>query len=366
MAKVRQMDQPEDLEKLGLEPGKVHAWEDGRRANSVAGVSEVWYFDANLDDGSKAVFYAHPRSSLKIAEDGDNPDVGVMITAPDGSHHGVPVTMYPAEECSFGTEKCDIQVGPHTFVGDFADYDIHIEPIDGVGLDLHFHALVEPFRQGGTGIIALGDDEEFFYTDVPVVRNEVTGTLTYDGKTVEVTGLGYHDHQWFNINPMVAWHHWLWGRMYTENYTVYIYDFVASEQFGFTPVPFFGVQDNRTGKTVFETDGTFTRETTLSHDDTLDRDFPKVSDYVFTNADGAKVELRTEWLQQLEARNNYELADPATKKALDVMGAKPVYGRYFANGKVTFIDADGESVTESGEMIYEYPYNGTPDPAAQV
>jgi hypothetical protein len=50
----------------------------------------------------------------------------------------------------------------------------------------------------------------------------VTGTLTYAGKTVGVTGLGYHDHQWCNINPMVAWHHWLWGRMYTERYTIYI------------------------------------------------------------------------------------------------------------------------------------------------
>lgn len=300
MAKVRQMNQPEDLQKLGLEADTVHAWEDGRRADSVAGVSEVWYFDASLDDGSKAVFYAHPRSSVHIAEDGDNPDVGVMITAPDGTQYGVPVTPYSVEESYFGTDKCDIKVGPHTFVGDFDDYDIHIEPIDGVGLDLHFHALVEPFRQGNTGIIALGDDEEYFYTDVPVARNQVTGTLTYNGKTVDVTGLGYHDHQWFNINPMVAWHHWLWGRMYTDNYTVYIYDFVASKQFGFTPVPFFGIQDNNTGKTVFQTDGTFTRETELSRNEELDRDFPTISDYHFTNSDGSSVELRTEWLQQLE------------------------------------------------------------------
>lgn len=366
MADARVMDRPEDFKKLGIDPDRVAPWEDGRRADPVAGNAEVWYFDAVLDDGSKAVIYTHPRTAGKLAEDGDNPDVGIIITSPDGKNFGKPLSFYPADDSSFGTDKCDIRVGPHTFVGDFKDYDIHVEPIEGVGADLHFHAEVEPFRQGGSGIIALGDDDEYFYTDLPVVRSAVTGELTYDGRTVQVTGLGYHDHQWFNINPMLAWHHWLWGRMYTEHYTVYIYDFVASERFGFTPVPFFGVQSNQTGRTIFATDGGFTRTTRLERDETLDRDFPKVSEYVFTNKDGQSVQFRTEWAQQLEARDSYVLADPRTREALDGFGAHPIYSRYFSHGSVTLTGPDGRPVTETGEMIYEYPINGNPDPRARV
>jgi hypothetical protein len=190
----------------------------------------------------------------------------------------------------------------------------------------------------------------------------VTGTLTYAGKTVEVTGRGYHDHQWCNINPMVAWRHWLWGRMYTEQYTIYIYDFVASERFGFTPVPFFGVQDNHTSETIFHTDGNFTRETQLTHDDQLDRDFPKVSHYTFANADGASVQFHIEWVQQLDTRDTYHMADPETKKVLDALRLHPVYSRYFAKGSVTITGPDSQPVTENGQMIFEFPYNGNPDP----
>ena len=50
MAKARLMDQPADFEKLGIDPNKVQTWEDGRRDTDTPGTSEVWYFDAILDD----------------------------------------------------------------------------------------------------------------------------------------------------------------------------------------------------------------------------------------------------------------------------------------------------------------------------
>lgn len=365
MARARLMDRPEDFTALGINPDKVEPWEDGRRDDNHAGTSEVWYFDVILDDGTKVVFYFHTKSYARVSEEGDVPDVGLQITTPDGALHGTMIKFYPVEESHFGTDKCDVRVGPHTVTGDFSHYDVHIEPIEGAGADLHFEALVKPFRQG-TAIVALGDNDEYHYTDLPVVRNTVTGTISVDGETREVTGEGYHDHQWMNINQMQAWHHWLWGHLYTENYTVMIYDFVANERFGFTKVPFFGVMDNRTGEVIFQTDGHFTLDTDLQYHEEARKDFPKRSHYVFTNADGASVAFNTEWTQELEVRDIYNSADDATKKAMDAQGISPVYIRYFADGDLTVNLPGKDPVSESGTMIYEFPFLGNPDPRADV
>lgn len=177
--------------------------------------------------------------------------------------YGQQIIDYPAEMSSFKKDKCDIKIGPHTVAGDFKDYSIHIDHIADVAADLHFHALVKLFRQGNTGIITMGDHDEYHYTDLNVTKNAVTGTLTYNGKTHEVTGLGYHDHQWGNISPIVAWHHWLWGHLYTKNYTVFIYDFVSAKQFDFKQISFFGVMDNKTDEVIFQTDGNFELQTKL-------------------------------------------------------------------------------------------------------
>jgi hypothetical protein len=44
----------------------------------------------------------------------------------------------------------------------------------------------------------------------------------------------------------------------------------------------------------------------------------------------------------------------------------PVYSRYFAHGQVTITSADGKSVAQKGNMIYEFPYSGNPDPRAHI
>lgn len=366
MEKIRLLNQAQDFKKLGINPNNIQSWEDGRRDNSKPGTQEVWYFDAILDDETKVVCYFHPRTPTNLAVDGDNPDIGILITTPDNKTHGQMIIPYPAKDSYFGTDKCDVKIGPHTVQGDFKNYQIHIEPVNGNGLDLHFKALVDPFAQGGTGIIALGNEEQYHYTDLPVVKNEVTGSITIEGKKKEVTGLGYHDHQWMNISRFQAWHHWLWGHLYTENYTVYIYDFVANERFGFTNVPFFGVMDNKTGKVIFSTDGHVEKQTTLEPQKDTGKEFPKKSTYTFTNADGATVKFKTEWYQEIEVRNMYGNADEATKAKYDAGNMSPVYVRYGAKGTVTITDKNGQLITETGDMIYEYPYLGVPDKRANV
>lgn len=383
MAKARLMDTTEDFQKLGINPNKVEIWEDGMRNSDAPGNNEVWYFDANFDDGSKVIIGFRPCTATGMAEKGFSPNLNLDITRPDGTTTQE-FAFATVEDSFMSKEKCDVHFGKDWCTGDFKDYDIHIESTATLGCDLHYHALTEPFRQG-TSEIALGDNDEYFYTDLCVPKCEVTGTLSYDGKIVEVHGQGYHDHQWMNISPFEAFHHWLWGRMYTEKYIVYIYDFVCSERFEFTKVPFFIVADNETGEIIFETNGMFTRKTELEQMK-VGKKFPKTSHYVFDNGDST-AEFNVTWKDILETRDTYgnapanqeeavECAKRAgisdmqkvvggTKEMYDRAGIQPTYMRFFAKGDVKITKK--ESVTKStGTMIYEYNYIGRENERAEV
>lgn len=370
MSTARLMSRPDDLEKLGLTPGVVQQWEDGRRDSAEPGHNEVWYFDGTMTDGTKIVVGFRPIAPADTATGGDSPNLNVNITTPDEQEF-VDMIHVPVEDSSIASDRAEVRFGPHFAVGDLRDYDVHVEPVNGVGVDLHYHALVEPFRAGGTAHVALGDNDEFYYTDFSIPRHQVTGTVTAGGETWEVSGQGYHDHQWFNIHPFLAWHHWLWGRFYTDNFTVVIYDFVTSEKFGFTRIPIFGVLDS-SGKVIFDNRSEAEVETTLYHDDVTGKDYPKTSRYTFHDGDWT-AEFDITWNQVLEIRDTYGatkdrygLAGGQQRAAYDAMGVQPTYLRYYADGTLTLTAADGTVTTESGDMIYEYNYPGRPDPRAHV
>jgi hypothetical protein len=371
MSTARLMTRPEDYVKLGIKPGLVEPWEDGRRDTPAPGHNEVWYFDGTMDDGTKIVVGFRPVNPASSGDGTDSPNLNVNVTTPDGQEF-VSMIQVPAVESHIGTDKCDVHFGPHYATGDLKSYDVHVEPVQGVGVDLHYDALVETYRAGGTSHIALGDNDEFYYTDQSIPRCRITGTVTAGGKTWQVSGQGYHDHQWFNINPFLAWHHWLWGRFYTESYTAVVYDFVTTEKFGFTRIPIFGVLD-RSGKVVFDNRGGVDAEVVTYHDEQTDKDYPKSSRYVFHEGDKT-VEFDVEWSQVLEVRDmygatadqdHYGMAGEQQRKAYDAMGIKPSYMRYYATGALK-ITADGQTDTESGDMIYEFNYPGVPDPRAHL
>ena len=216
--RARLMDQPEDFKRLGINPETVETWEDGRRTRTEETGSEVWYFDGTMEDGTKYMVGYRPKSMDGMSKTVDSPHVNIYVKSPEGKEFRDDI-VYPAGEGSFSREQCDTKVGPHWCRGDFKHYDLHFEPVHEVGLDLHYDALTDPFRQG-TSLLAFGDNDEFYHTALAVPKNRVSGRLFYDGEWHEVKGLGYHDHQWMNTMHFALYHHWLWGRMYTDLYTI--------------------------------------------------------------------------------------------------------------------------------------------------
>lgn len=137
MQQARLMNSLEDYQKLGINPHKIETWEDGRRnRNTAAGNWEWWYFDSILDGGTKAVIQFFTKAGMRnIAKDRDVPSVTIKITTPDGKVHTGDFKVNP-KHCSYGTDRCDVHIGAHSFVGDFQRYHIHVQTAKGIGADL--------------------------------------------------------------------------------------------------------------------------------------------------------------------------------------------------------------------------------------
>ncbi|MFX1515146.1 MAG: hypothetical protein ACFFC6_02475 [Promethearchaeota archaeon] len=55
---------------------------------------------------------------------------------------------------------------------------------------------------------------------VPFARAIVEGTIIDGDKKIQVSGIGYHDHNWLNFSFQSIINYWMWGRVYSEKFTV--------------------------------------------------------------------------------------------------------------------------------------------------
>lgn len=349
------MDTPEDYKKLGINPDQIEIWEDSRRnRDSSAGNWEWWYFDSILDDGTKAVLQFFTKAGMKnIQKNGDVPSVTIKITTADGKLYE-DEALPDKTECTYGTDKCDVHLGECSFVGDFHEYQIFAKGKKGVTADLKLVSCAKPYRPG-TAYFDFGNGE--FYTWLcSVPQGEVTGTLTFGGKTVHVHGTGYHDHQWGNRFYLHEWNNWLWARQSFGDYSVLTFDFITSKEAGYKRFPILFIQ-NRDGEIVFEN-----RENVkcvipemTPVDPASKKEYPKVICYEF-EAEGKKVSYQLEGLETLEARgfkNKPLIGNIIIKK----IGMNLSYMRFHGKGTLSFRNGD-EMVERSGSLIYEFMYPG--------
>lgn len=379
-ADVRFMDRPEDYEKLGITPGIVEMHEDGRQHIPGKPGSEVWYFDAVMEDGTKFVGGFRNKPAMLSDQTEDKPLMVITITDPDGTVHSDTAT-YAMSESRIGDKYCDFHCGSHYVEGNLKDYHIHIEPIDhagatakaidglsvtdekGIGVDLNFRAEVKPFRHGA-GRTLFDNNDDTFSSWLCIPRMNVRGTVTVDGRTKEMSGTGYHDHRCMALNDMYAWHHWLWGRQIFEDYTVVIYDLVTAKKYGYTKIPLFAIYD-KNGEIIFDNDGSMECDILeMQWEEISQKDYPKAIRYR-VEKDETEIEYCLSWREILEVREMYWSMPEEQRKLFDQLGVQISYNRYFSDGKLK-ITQKGKTIERTGTMIYEFAYIGAPDSAAGI
>jgi hypothetical protein len=224
---------PRHYERLGLVPGVIQPWEDGLRTAAADGTFEWWYFDAHLDDGSTVTVEFHTKPPYVSPKAPLTPFVLMTVTKPDGTRTDLTHIADPAQFAA-ATECCDVTIGRNTFRADGGGYVIHVE-FDDVVADFTLRPEIPAWRPE-TGHVFFGEREEHYIAWLPVAaRGAVDAVITIDGRIEELSGTGYHDHNWGNIAPRKILDHWYWGRARVGDYTVVSLMFVSHNVYGKVP-----------------------------------------------------------------------------------------------------------------------------------
>jgi predicted secreted hydrolase len=177
---------------------------------------EWWYFDARLDGGYTAVGFfraAHERTGKTAVE--------IAIYKPDGERLQKSVN-YKRSEMRVSRELPDVKIGNNYLKADYSKGDLPIYEIyldeDNLGIHLKYIAKVHGWMPGD-GSTQFGDKGTFCWC-VPLPKALVEGTIRIGDNTIPVKGIGYHDHNWGNINMAMYLEYWLWGRLYSDNFTL--------------------------------------------------------------------------------------------------------------------------------------------------
>ena len=310
---------PADFAALGIGQ-KIAVREDGRRTAQGPQTFEWWYFDGLLDDGTVLVvwfgdnwFYgSHKRAvSIELTQPG-KPTQRIMRIFDDPG--------------SFSTDHADVKIGPHRFAGDLDTYTIHVDAAEagGVGCDLTLRRRVASYRPA-TGYIEAGD--RYFAWLVAVPEGAITGTLTADGATRQVTGSGYHDHNWGNVSPAKIFDNWWWGRGRTGEHTIIASEIHGKAAVGGTSIPLFFVGDeHQVEVNAFGSDVTPIEGGPVTHPDPK-HVRPIGSGIAFSTADGSRAEFRISD-HLLTSANLLANAPLALRAAASAMGMKPWYSRF--------------------------------------
>lgn len=230
-----------DFTREGMNTQEIEAWEDGLRTNMQSGSFEWWYFDAEMDDGTKVVVVFYTKSMLEINQSA-KPQISVEITPP-GEETIAHVGFFAPETTSFSTDGFDVTMGENYGYGDLSTYIIHVQ-IDDVTVDLELNRTVPSWRPGN-GFVYFGRNQEKYFAWLPSVPNgDINGTISYNGVERQVSGSGYHDHNWGNTAMNALFRNWWWTRGEVDGYTFISAELRTTQEHGNVKLPLFMLANN--------------------------------------------------------------------------------------------------------------------------
>jgi predicted secreted hydrolase len=184
---------------------------------------EWWYFDAILNDdyalhaGFKVYSLRNVGVVYPIIEIYKGRDLIVRILKPYLLESLSASTSYPSVKVD-GQSIIEFDREEFNTSGRWK-YTVSVN-INNQGVNLTFIGTTTGWKY-----TILGREE----WAVILPKADVFGTITVDGETINVTGRGYHDHNWnFTIGTKVREWGWYWGRLTGETYTLIFAWFMKS------------------------------------------------------------------------------------------------------------------------------------------
>ncbi len=310
------------------------------------GMYEWWYFDAHLDNGYTIVVFFHASNPNPGLE--GKTGMEIVMLRPDG----VRVQKFiphKKSEFSAARDKPEVTIGHNTLRVQQRDGDLPVYEVDvreqGLGFHLAYKAEVNGWKPG-TGLSHFGD-LGFFGWVIPFARASVEGTITDGDKTFQVRGIGYHDHNWLNFRFAAIIEYWMWGRIYSENFTVSYAFIQCNEKVNRHTVKVLMLAEGRdvvlsTGEFDFLMDD-------FEYNPKTKYQFPK--QVTIHAPDELKAALKMKRI--LEAQNMLENFSPMLRfLARNILRIQPGYFRLLSDFELEVM-RNGKSVKEAGETLHE-------------
>lgn len=293
-----------------------------------------------MDDGTSAVVTFSDNFS------GDHKlRVSLDLNTRDGKHRTMNADF--DRPGVFAKDHTLARIGPHVFEGNLNTYTIYVDANNPqrLGMNLVLKRLVPSFR-AATGIVSAGDKYFAWLNAVPY--GKVIGTVTVDGKKINVKGDGYHDHNWGNVQISDLLDSWWWGRGSVGDRRIVTYDMHGKKSVGGSTIDLYyiarnnKIEVNAFGDRVAVKEGLPVKHSDSNHE-------RPIRSSVGYSTDGFKTTLSISG--PLLSSLNLLDGQSWTKRSLArILGIKPWYSRF--QSPIT-LSLPGEHV-RSGKGILEY------------
>jgi len=328
----------------GLEPS-----DDGLHPYENRFYFEWWYFDAQFDDGHRCVLELQTPNILKMFA-ADECAMLFNVYTPEGKERNN-IVGFPSSMWSASTETCDVAIGDNTIEGYYPEYRVKFSH-ENLACDLTFENLIPGWTRGN-GEIMFGRQKKHHLCGWVVAqpRAKVTGTLTIDGVQHEVSGLGYHDHNWGSGFLPSYVSHWIWGRLSNDEFTMIFADITTTRKCGGIRVPlvFLAHKD----RILLESARAECRATEYVSDREVFQVYPSSVEFEFGERD-VSGGLQFNVTKELEMVNTLaEKLPTGLVKVISRTVAAPVYYRFLSDYS-GWIEVAGERFELEGETHWEY------------
>ncbi|MGC9324976.1 MAG: hypothetical protein ACP5G0_09560 [Desulfomonilia bacterium] len=317
------------------------AFDRARHAITGKRPFEWWYFDGHLDTGETFVgVFLDPSFTT------GKPGVAFSLYSADWKKETY-LRTFRDEEMFSSTEDVLVEcpVG-HVHRIDENTYDV-LWDMGEVRAEFTLTTLAPGWRPRGAD--GVNEDHLDFFWAVHQARNRIEGTLTRQGKTTHVTGVGYSDHNWGKKPLPEITRDWIWGRIIVGDYTI-IYADVDYLDPSIDSRPLYIAK----GDTVLVGTGSpDVIQWDFSTHPTLKRHYPqRIRIEFFQEGVEARFDITFKELVEEVDLLTVSGLNPVVQWVARTFVARPTYFRVIADFQGT-VRAQGINDTLSGECLYE-------------
>jgi 4-hydroxybenzoate polyprenyltransferase len=203
--------------------------------------TEWWYFDALFDDGSFLGGSFSLHGYLPVPE---TVQAKVEFTLNINNGQKIQISKnYPYTHFSFKEEFVQLVIGKNKMENKKPNLYLHLEE-NNIEIDLNYRDVVEGFQIGADGkFFFLEDWKRYFAWVVPYPMANINGKIRIEGKTYQVKGNGYQDHNWGTISLKDNISYWHWLRLITKDKVLIIAELLLKAR-PQQPIFFIGLNEN--------------------------------------------------------------------------------------------------------------------------